>query len=270
MRTYYEYYKKLDTLNSVYKTDYKDNKINITVLLLISLFSLILFSINIFVAAIVFLSLSVATVFVGVEYYKIKKLYLFNKKVLNNFILKYNSYIQDEILYGRKRYYETESEREERTRREFREKRERMRNEARERARERNYGGSYYDDYFGDYRNTYFDEKDIHDIFEEFFKKQQQNSYYNNSGYDYYKRNRQNNRNNSRLSNDKTENAYTLLKLSRNDSITIIKKKYRELAIKWHPDKWVNDKKENQQIAERNFKKLNNAYALIKKDKGFS
>lgn len=66
---------------------------------------------------------------------------------------------------------------------------------------------------------------------------------------------------------DKLDNAYKLLKVSKTDTVEKIKKVYRELAIKWHPDKWSTDTPENQRIAERNFKKLQSAYDLIKKDK---
>lgn len=69
------------------------------------------------------------------------------------------------------------------------------------------------------------------------------------------------------VSSEKLENAYKLLKISKNDSIERIKEVYRELAKKWHPDKWITDSTENQKIAERNFKKLQAAYDLIKKDK---
>ena len=57
------------------------------------------------------------------------------------------------------------------------------------------------------------------------------------------------------------------MKLNKNDSEITIKKKYRELSLKWHPDKWTTNTIENQAIANRNFIKLNNAYELIKKHK---
>jgi len=44
-----------------------------------------------------------------------------------------------------------------------------------------------------------------------------------------------------------------------------IKNKYRELAIKWHPDKWSLDTAENQKIANRTFQRLNGAYEIVKK-----
>lgn len=66
---------------------------------------------------------------------------------------------------------------------------------------------------------------------------------------------------------EKISNAFKLLKLNPSDTEKIIKARYRELAIKWHPDKWITDTMENQKIAERNFKKLCNAYDIIKEYK---
>lgn len=68
----------------------------------------------------------------------------------------------------------------------------------------------------------------------------------------------------------KLENAYKLLKISQSDTVEKIKKVYKELAIRWHPDKWTTSTPENQKIAERNFKKLQEAYELIKKDKNIA
>lgn len=67
--------------------------------------------------------------------------------------------------------------------------------------------------------------------------------------------------------NAELENAMKLFKITNRTSINEIKNIYRQLAIKWHPDKWVNDTKENQEIANRNFKKMQSAYEVIKKYK---
>jgi len=56
----------------------------------------------------------------------------------------------------------------------------------------------------------------------------------------------------------------------RTDSSNDIKKQYRKLAMKWHPDRFAKDTKENQEIANKNFQKLNNAYIVIKKYKNFN
>ena len=69
---------------------------------------------------------------------------------------------------------------------------------------------------------------------------------------------------------DKLKNAYTLLRLSDSDSEDKIKKTYRTLAIKWHPDKWSTSTEQHKKIAGRNFRKLQNAYDLIKKDKNIN
>ena len=59
------------------------------------------------------------------------------------------------------------------------------------------------------------------------------------------------------------EKYYKLLGLEINCSEIELKKRYRELSKKWHPDKYINDTIENQQISNRNFKKLNDAYKKI-------
>lgn len=66
---------------------------------------------------------------------------------------------------------------------------------------------------------------------------------------------------------DKLSNAYKLLRLNRNDSIEKIKKTYKILTMKWHPDKWSTSTEQNKSTALRNFKKLQSAYDIIKKDK---
>jgi len=54
------------------------------------------------------------------------------------------------------------------------------------------------------------------------------------------------------------------------DDNETIKKKYRKLAMKWHPDRFANDTFENQEIAKRNFQKVNNAYQKIKEYKNIN
>lgn len=53
---------------------------------------------------------------------------------------------------------------------------------------------------------------------------------------------------------------YETLGVSKNDSIETIKKRYKKLALKFHPDKAEKDKKEEY---EENFKKINEAYSVI-------
>lgn len=54
------------------------------------------------------------------------------------------------------------------------------------------------------------------------------------------------------------------------DDEDTIKKKYRKLAMKWHPDRFATDTKENQEIAKRNFQKVSDAYEKIKQYKNIS
>ncbi len=63
--------------------------------------------------------------------------------------------------------------------------------------------------------------------------------------------------------------AYRLMGLDVTDNVSVIKKRYRELAIKYHPDKYINKSKSEQETAKRNFQKLNNAYTVIKNHKNF-
>jgi len=76
----------------------------------------------------------------------------------------------------------------------------------------------------------------------------------------------------ARISNslELTNSAQILGINIRTDSPDDIKKQYRKLAMKWHPDRFSNDTKENQEIAKRNFQKLSNAYEIIKKYKNFN
>ncbi len=69
---------------------------------------------------------------------------------------------------------------------------------------------------------------------------------------------------------DKLKNAYDLFNITRYESVKKIKSTYKDLVIKWHPDKWESSSNENKEIALRNFKKLQNAYNLIKKDRNIN
>lgn len=52
---------------------------------------------------------------------------------------------------------------------------------------------------------------------------------------------------------------YAVLEVNRNATDEDIKKSYRKLAMKWHPDKNPNNKQE----AEAQFKKISEAYEVI-------
>jgi len=64
--------------------------------------------------------------------------------------------------------------------------------------------------------------------------------------------------------------SYQLMNLKLTDDIITIKKKYRELAKKYHPDKFAQDTYKSQEAANRNFQKLNEAYSIIKKYKNIT
>lgn len=95
----------------------------------------------------------------------------------------------------------------------------------------------------------------LDDLYEKFNQEQQNKRTYSNSYYD---------------QSSKLKNAYLLFKLPSTSTVEEIKSKYRELAFKWHPDKWTTDTISNQNTAKRNFQKLQTAYDLIKKDKGIN
>ena len=59
------------------------------------------------------------------------------------------------------------------------------------------------------------------------------------------------------------KNYYEMLELTKNASEADIKKAYRKLALKWHPDKNPNNQKE----AETRFKEISEAYEVLSDSK---
>lgn len=53
---------------------------------------------------------------------------------------------------------------------------------------------------------------------------------------------------------------YKILQVDRNSKVDDLKKAYRKLAMKWHPDKNPNNKKD----AEAKFKQISEAYEVPK------
>jgi hypothetical protein len=98
-------------------------------------------------------------------------------------------------------------------------------------------------------------------IREEQFK-QEFNNFKNKYKENYYRKNY--NTGKISFTNDLTTSANLLdINIVQDDNDTI-KKKYRKLAMKWHPDRFANDTLENQDIAKKNFQKVNGAYQKIK------
>ncbi len=67
-----------------------------------------------------------------------------------------------------------------------------------------------------------------------------------------------------------TDWAYKVLEIESFAGIDEIKKAYRKMAVKYHPDKVSHLGEEYQKNAEEKFKKVNEAYEALKKEKNFS
>jgi len=67
-----------------------------------------------------------------------------------------------------------------------------------------------------------------------------------------------------------TSSAYTVLEISANSTDDEVKKAYRKMAIKFHPDKVTHLGEEFHLDAKEKFQKVNEAYERIKKERGFN
>lgn len=67
-----------------------------------------------------------------------------------------------------------------------------------------------------------------------------------------------------------TESAYKILEISPEATNEEIKKAYRRMAVKYHPDKVSQMGEDIQRAAKEKFQKLNNAYETIKKERGMN
>ena len=68
---------------------------------------------------------------------------------------------------------------------------------------------------------------------------------------------------------DSTDNAYKILELQKGATPQDIKKAYRRMAKKYHPDKVQHLGPEHQKGAEEKFRKVQEAYEQIQKELGF-
>ena len=66
------------------------------------------------------------------------------------------------------------------------------------------------------------------------------------------------------------EAPYRVLEISRSASDNEVKRAFRKMANKYHPDKVSHLGKEMQKLAEDKFKAVNDAYQQIKKDRNIS
>jgi DnaJ like chaperone protein len=64
--------------------------------------------------------------------------------------------------------------------------------------------------------------------------------------------------------------AYEILGIERNTTEEGIKKAYRQMALKYHPDRVTHLGEDVRKAAEEKFKKIQEAYEAVKKEKGFA
>ena len=67
-----------------------------------------------------------------------------------------------------------------------------------------------------------------------------------------------------------SSSSYKILGIDGSSSDQEVKKAFRSMASKYHPDKVSHLGEEFRKIAEEKFKKVNNAYQEIKKERGFA
>jgi len=65
------------------------------------------------------------------------------------------------------------------------------------------------------------------------------------------------------------ENAYKILEVPKTASDDDVKRAYRKMAKKYHPDKVAHLGKEHQEGAEEKFRQVQQAYETIQKERGF-
>jgi DnaJ like chaperone protein len=65
------------------------------------------------------------------------------------------------------------------------------------------------------------------------------------------------------------ENAYKILEINKTATESEIKKAYRKMAKKYHPDKVMHLGKEHQKGAQEKFRQVQEAYEQLQKERGF-
>lgn len=66
-----------------------------------------------------------------------------------------------------------------------------------------------------------------------------------------------------------SDNAYKVLEITKSATDSEIKKAYRKMAKKYHPDKVIHLGKEHQEGAEEKFRQVQAAYEQLQKERGF-
>ena len=61
-------------------------------------------------------------------------------------------------------------------------------------------------------------------------------------------------------------NYFKILEIPNNSSKDDIRKAYKKMALKWHPDRHSNDSEEEKKIAESKFKEIGEAYEFLMDD----
>ena len=56
---------------------------------------------------------------------------------------------------------------------------------------------------------------------------------------------------------------YKILGIDKKATADDIKKSYRKLSLKWHPDKWSNKSDKEKKEAEEKFKDIAEAYSIL-------
>jgi DnaJ like chaperone protein len=65
------------------------------------------------------------------------------------------------------------------------------------------------------------------------------------------------------------DSAYKILEIDKSATNDEIKRAYRNMVKKYHPDKLVHLGKEHQKGAEEKFRKVQEAYEQLQKERGF-